>query len=347
VSLPFGAAAVLGPAVPSNVVAADLNHNGILDLAIANKGSRDVSVLLGRGGGAFESEVRFPLGGRGADVLLSGDVDADGHVDLIGLSLESNHVFLLLGNGDGTFRSPVAMTREILETATDARSVRELQHELILDRGTHELRAALTEPPTVQTSPLGEGLHPSGPMLGHGEEGGLRGSDEGPMPSLSPYFPDEASPQGHGEGRLSLADVLVVGGPGFTTEVELGAPGETAAPRGAGDREEAPGGARGRAAEIAVDELSGDRNEADATNRPDDLLAAGTEQHDAPGRQEQAVRPARVPSPTNALRGEPVAGSFVCALLAFGLWLARARCSGLTSPPEGPGTERGSRPPEK
>src|SRR5260370_42200651 len=44
---------------PISVVAADLNHDGKLDLVTGNNFSNDISVLLGNGDGTFQSAVNY------------------------------------------------------------------------------------------------------------------------------------------------------------------------------------------------------------------------------------------------------------------------------------------------
>jgi hypothetical protein len=99
-------------AVPRSLVAADFNGDGILDLAVANKGSRDVSVLLGRGDGSFQDHTRVPIGEPGPDLVLAHDFNGDGFVDLAAVSFDRNAFFVLLGNGDGTFQTLATVAAE-------------------------------------------------------------------------------------------------------------------------------------------------------------------------------------------------------------------------------------------
>jgi len=63
---------------PRSVTAADLNHDGKVDLVIANAASNDVGVLLGNGNGTFQSQVTFATG---LDPLAAtvADVNGDGN----------------------------------------------------------------------------------------------------------------------------------------------------------------------------------------------------------------------------------------------------------------------------
>ena len=55
---------------PVAVVAGDFNQDGNQDLAVANSGSNDVSVLLGNGDGTFQTAVNFPVGGSPNSIVM-------------------------------------------------------------------------------------------------------------------------------------------------------------------------------------------------------------------------------------------------------------------------------------
>jgi len=93
-----------------NVIAADFNGDGKLDLAVVcacgntnNCGNPDeVSILLGNGDGTFQSRVDYPVTNFPV-TLSSGDFYGDGKLDLLVADLNTAQVSLLHGNGDGTF----------------------------------------------------------------------------------------------------------------------------------------------------------------------------------------------------------------------------------------------------
>src|SRR6266705_2595058 len=89
---------------PSNIVVGDFNGDGKPDLAVANFGDWNVSVLLGNGDGTFQAPRTFPVGVHPAQVAV-GDFNGDGKPDLVVSNVVSNTVSVLLGNGDGTFQA--------------------------------------------------------------------------------------------------------------------------------------------------------------------------------------------------------------------------------------------------
>ena len=62
-------------------MAGDFNGDGRTDLAVANAGTNDVSVLLGHGDGTFQDQVRYAAG-TGPAALVAGDFNGDGRTDL-------------------------------------------------------------------------------------------------------------------------------------------------------------------------------------------------------------------------------------------------------------------------
>ncbi len=91
---------------PQSVAVGDFNGDGVQDLAVANFGSNNVSVLLGNGDGTFRAAVNYGAGSGPVSVAV-GDFNGDRALDLAVANFGSNNVSVLLGNGDGTFRTAV------------------------------------------------------------------------------------------------------------------------------------------------------------------------------------------------------------------------------------------------
>lgn len=87
---------------PTALIRDDFNRDGIFDLATANEGSGDVSVLLGVGDGSFKPQLRFDVQGNPSSVVAL-DFNGDGRRDLATLDRGTGVMTLLPGVGDGTF----------------------------------------------------------------------------------------------------------------------------------------------------------------------------------------------------------------------------------------------------
>ncbi len=91
---------------PAAIVVGDFNQDGIPDLAVANYGSNNVSVLIGNGDGTFKAAVNYPVG-AGPYALARADFNADKYPDLVVVNETGTTVSILINNGDGTFASQV------------------------------------------------------------------------------------------------------------------------------------------------------------------------------------------------------------------------------------------------
>ena len=91
----------------NNIIAADFNRDGDIDLAVVNFGAGDIAILLGQGNGGFDTFAFYALGAE-PEAACAGDFDSDSILDIAVAVSGSNHVAVLLGNGDGTFAAPVS-----------------------------------------------------------------------------------------------------------------------------------------------------------------------------------------------------------------------------------------------
>ncbi len=86
--------------------AGDFNGDGFPDLAVGNYEENTVSILLGKGDGTFQPEVKYSVGSEPERVLVA-DLNGDGYLDLIVSNTGGGSIGVLLGNGDGTFQAQV------------------------------------------------------------------------------------------------------------------------------------------------------------------------------------------------------------------------------------------------
>src|SRR4029079_13454511 len=100
---------VVGPiwAGPASVTAGDFNRDGWFDLASANAGSDDVTILLGNGTGGFSPPVTY-LAGYAPWVIDSADLNGDSKLDLAVANSYGDNVSILLGDGAGGFQRTTA-----------------------------------------------------------------------------------------------------------------------------------------------------------------------------------------------------------------------------------------------
>src|SRR5690242_8311893 len=56
---------------PNSIVAGDFNSDGLLDLAVTNLLSNDVSILFGNSDGSFQAPVNYPVGLAPTSIGLS------------------------------------------------------------------------------------------------------------------------------------------------------------------------------------------------------------------------------------------------------------------------------------
>src|SRR2546423_9961294 len=96
---------------PVSVAVGDFDHDGRLDLAVANSCtnpscvSSSISILLGNGDGTFRARHDFPAAFISDSIAVT-ELNEDGREDLV-IANFSDTVSVMLGNGDGTFQPTV------------------------------------------------------------------------------------------------------------------------------------------------------------------------------------------------------------------------------------------------
>ena len=92
--------------IPQALVAADFNRDGRPDVAVANRSSADISVLLRNGAGGFDTAVPYGAGSL-PNAIVAADFNRDGNVDLVVANRESSNVSIFLGSANGSFAAAV------------------------------------------------------------------------------------------------------------------------------------------------------------------------------------------------------------------------------------------------
>jgi Bacterial Ig-like domain (group 3)/FG-GAP-like repeat len=113
---------------PGDVATGDFNKDGYVDLAVVNRQTSTISILLGTSGGGFLPPSQIALDSYTQDDIQVADFNNDGNLDLVvAVSgtvdlMPGPHLEVFLGNGDGTF-VPVPYTAQQLVFQNPSRMV--------------------------------------------------------------------------------------------------------------------------------------------------------------------------------------------------------------------------------
>ena len=93
---------------PRHIAAGDFNHDGYLDLVVANSGIDNIGVLINDRNGTFHSQITFPTGTASRPYSLAvGHLNNDIHLDVVVANFDTNSIGVLFGDGNGTFATPL------------------------------------------------------------------------------------------------------------------------------------------------------------------------------------------------------------------------------------------------
>jgi hypothetical protein len=92
-----------------DVVAADVNGDGYVDLVSANRAANTLTVLTNNGSGGFGFSATLTVG-NGPSCVVAADVNGDGKLDLICANSHANTLTVWFNNGSGGFVSNATLT---------------------------------------------------------------------------------------------------------------------------------------------------------------------------------------------------------------------------------------------
>jgi Bacterial Ig-like domain (group 3)/FG-GAP-like repeat len=142
---------------PVFVVSADFNSDGNPDLAIANDGSANVTVLLGDGTGKFAASPGSPLAvGNGPVWLVAADPTGTGILDLFVVNSTDATTTVLVGNTTGTFTAAPGSPFAIGGIAPTALLLEDLTNDgrldfVVLERASNQVTVSLNVAKAVST----------------------------------------------------------------------------------------------------------------------------------------------------------------------------------------------------
>ena len=88
---------------PTSLTTGDFNHDGNLDVAVANTGDNTITILLGNGSGTLTPQSPSISVGRAPEAIRAGDFNGDGFTDLAVANYHDNNVTILVNNQTGGF----------------------------------------------------------------------------------------------------------------------------------------------------------------------------------------------------------------------------------------------------
>lgn len=89
---------------PYQVLLRDFNNDTWLDIAVINKGTKNIGIFLGYGNGSFAEELTYSTGNpSGPTAFAISDFNNDNVLDIVVCNVYTNNIGLLLGYGNGSF----------------------------------------------------------------------------------------------------------------------------------------------------------------------------------------------------------------------------------------------------
>ncbi|CAF1175169.1 unnamed protein product [Rotaria sordida] len=90
--------------LPSSVAVGDFNDDHQIDIAVANSGTNNIGILLGRGGGTFNQQKTYSIGKNSGPVSITvGYINNDNQLDIAVANSNSNTICILFGYKNESF----------------------------------------------------------------------------------------------------------------------------------------------------------------------------------------------------------------------------------------------------
>ena len=92
---------------PNSIVIGHLNSDNLLDIAVANYGTKNVGVFLNTRNDTYAKQRTYPLENASPYFIAINDINIDGQFDLVVTNRGTNNIGILLGYGNGSFSRPI------------------------------------------------------------------------------------------------------------------------------------------------------------------------------------------------------------------------------------------------
>lgn len=100
---------------PFGIDGADFDRDGLLDVAVSNRGESSVAILRGLPDGSLAPPRVIPVAST-PSLIHAFDVNHDGFTDLVMTATNTNSITVLLGAGDGTFPTELSVPSSVDDT---------------------------------------------------------------------------------------------------------------------------------------------------------------------------------------------------------------------------------------
>jgi hypothetical protein len=141
---------------PDGIIAADLNGNGAIDLAVAVSGQTPAinqAMVFWNSAGAFAGPSAFNTNGVNTGDVTAVDLDCDGIMDLVTTNQDSNNISVLRGTGGGMFAAGVTHPAGVRPGRVIAADLGAFGHDIaVANRDSDSITVHLNQSPGCDAS---------------------------------------------------------------------------------------------------------------------------------------------------------------------------------------------------